>query len=277
MKLYRFLVMASVLLLAFTSCKTEETIDGHDLTQGPDILGFANPTVTESYFEDLGTIEKNYPINVYPSGDGVATDKDAVVNIAVNTDETTATGGEYVLNATSLTIPAGEPFVNLPVGIVTGNFNPTEPTKVVFDLTTSTDGFVVNSLQSRLTINFVGCQSLLADYTYSVVITREDGPVYGPHIEPLTMESVNHFLTYSVGSWDPPLNPGHGVRFEDICGDLYIQDQDLADMYSNKVYAAAGPNHLGGHVDAATGDFTLDYFISFSTGDLKHTAVYTRQ
>lgn len=210
MKLYRFLVMASVLLLAFTSCKTEETIDGHDLTQGPDILGFANPTVTESYFEDLGTIEKNYPINVYPSGDGVATDKDAVVNISVNTAETTATGGEYVLNATSLTIPAGEPFVNLPVGIVTGNFNPTEPTKVVFDLTTSTDGFVVNSLQSKLTITFVGCQSHLeGDYTDEFGNTRTITKI-GP-------------VAYRV-PYLPPFANEYWFEFEDICGVLTITD-----------------------------------------------------
>jgi len=276
MKLYRFFVVTSIFLFVLSSCKTEETIDGHDLTQGPNILGFAKTDVTESYFEDLGTIEKNYPINVYPSGDGNTTDKDAVINIAVNTDETTATEGEYVLNDTSLTLHAGESFVNLPVGIVTGNFNPNEPTKVVFDITTSTDGFVVNSLQQKLAITFVGCQSDLADYTYDVVITRENtGDQYIGTSESLIVEDVNTFQTQTVMHFG--ISPG--VHFVDICGTLTIPQHDLADTYSNQVTGAAGPDGLGGSVDEF-GNFTLRYHItgeSSTTGPWgDFTAVYTR-
>ncbi len=272
MKLIKIFLL--LLIVSFVSCTTEDNTV--DISNGPNIVSFDKTSYTESYFEDLGIIDKEYPVNVYPSGDGIATDKDVTVNFAVVADETTAVSGEYVLNTTSLTIPKGDLFAQLPIGINTANFDPNEPTKVVIEMTTSTDGFVVNSLRSKMTINFVGCQSDLANYTYSVVCTREDGAVYGPAIEPLTMESVNSFLTYSVGSWSSPLNPGHGVRFQDICGTLTIPDQDLADMYSNNVTAAAGPNHLGGYVDA-DGNFTLKYKISFSSGDLKHTAVYTRQ
>jgi hypothetical protein len=258
MKIYKLILFTFISLLTFTACENEETIDGHDLTQGPHLLGFAKSNVSESYFTDLGVIDKNYPINVYPSGDGTGTDKEAIVNVTVDTDETTAVNGEYVFNTSSLTIPAGEFFVNLPVGINTANFSPTEPTKVVFNIETPTDGFVVNSLQQTLTITFVGCQSDLDAYTYNVVITRENtGEQFSASGESLIVEGVNAFQTQTVMHFG--ISPG--VHFIDICGELTIPQHDLADTYSNQVTGAAGSNGFAGVVDV-NGDFSLRYHIT---------------
>ncbi|MEE9350540.1 MAG: hypothetical protein V3U80_10870 [Flavobacteriaceae bacterium] len=271
MKNFKLLLIIAAITFAFTSCEDESTIDGHDLTGSSRIVGWANPIVTESYFEDLGTIDKNYPINVLGGSDGSPTTQDIAFNVTVNMAETTATNGEYTLSASSALIPAGNTYGDLPLGINTGNFSPTAPTKLVLDLSTSVDGVVVSSLARQMTINFVGCQSELANYMYEVTTTREDGAVYGPTVETMLMESVNNFMTYSVGSWGSPLNPGHGVRFEDICGSLRVPTQSLADMYSNTVTSLNSPT-----VDE-DGNFQIDYSISFSAGPLNHEGVYTKQ
>lgn len=273
MKKIKLLLFVFSIAFVFVSCELqdESTIDGHDITNSLVVVGWGKTKITESYFEDLGVIDKNYTVNVLGGSDGSPTTKDITVNVSVNAAETTAVNGEYVLENSSITIPAGNSFGNLPFGINTANFSPNEPTKLVLDISGSIDGVAISSISNKLTVNFVGCQSEIASYQYMVTIEREDGAVYGPALESITMESVNNFLTYSVGSWSSPLNPGHGIRFEDICGALSIPDQQLADMYSNDVKGITTSQ-----VDE-NGSFVLKYTISFSSGDLKHTATYTKQ
>lgn len=274
MKKLKLILFVFVIAFSFTSCELndESTIDGHDLTANETkIVGWGNSAITESYFEDLGTIDKNYPIDVLGGGDGSPTSSDIAISISVNNVETTATNNEYTLSVTSATISAGQTYGNMPIGINTGNFSPSEPTKLVLDISTSVDGVVVSDLAKTLTINFVGCQSEIANFSYMVTIVREDGATYGPAVETVTMESVNNFLTYSVGSWASPLNPGHGIRFGDICGSLTIPDQTLADMYSNAVKGLSTAT-----VDE-NGSFILKYSINFAAGGLNHTATYTKQ
>ena len=273
MKKIKILLSLFVFSIFITSCtlNDESTIDGHDLTNSVKIVGWGKTKITESYFENLGVIDKNYTVNVLGGGDGSPTTQDITVNLSVNNDETTAVNGEYVLTATTITIPAGDSFGNLPIGIDTANFSTSDPTKLVLDITASIDGVTVSDFADKLVVNFVGCQSEIANYQYMVTIVREDGATYGPALESITMEDVNNFLTYSVGSWSSPLNPGHGIRFEDICGELTIPDQQLADMYSNSVKGITTSQ-----LDE-DGSFELKYTIDFSSGGLKHTATYIKQ
>ncbi len=273
MKNLKLILFVFAIALSFTSCELndESTIDGHDLTTGSKIVGWGSTAISESYFEDLGTIDKNYPIDVLGGGDGSPTSSDIAVSISVNMAETTAVNGEYTLNVTNATIPAGQTYGNMPIGINTGNFSPSEPTKLVLDITTSVDGVIVSDLAKQLTVNFVGCQSEIANFSYMVTTVRNDGATYGPVLQNVVMETVNNFLTHSVGTWSPPLNPGHGIRFGDICGTLTIPDQALADMYSNDVKGLSTAT-----VDE-NGNFVLKYSIGFSAGDRTYTATYTKQ
>lgn len=255
----------------FTSCINDKEIIGADITAGPTIVGWANPSVTESYFSDIGTLNNTYPVSVLSTGNGDPTTSAITVNLTVDASTTATDGGEFSIPSASFSIPAGGTFAGVPVDINTGSFNPTQPTKLVLNITASADGVVISDFAKQMTINFVGCQSQLASSNYMVTITRDDGRTYGPVLESVVMESVNNFLTASVGTWNPPLNPGHGIRFEDICGTLHMADQELADMYSNKV-ASVGD----GAVDA-NGNFSITYKISFGSGDRTYAASYVKQ
>ncbi len=278
MKNIKFLVLAVVTMFLFNSCELSDdsTISGDGITDSPVIIGWSTPSVTESYFEDLGTLDNQYPLNILGGGDGAPTTADVAVSITVNEAETTAVNGEYILNSSNVVIPAGSTFVNVPIGVNTANFSPSEPTKVVLDIATTTNGISVSSLSKTLTINFVGCQSELASYTYNVTILRENtGSIYNGYGESVVENGVNYLQTATVGTW--PIPPG--VRFTDICGTLYIESHDLADYYSNQVTAASADG-IAGEVDE-NGNFVLRYNISGASSISgpwgNYTATYTKQ
>lgn len=258
-------------VLLFSSCTGPSILDGSNTTNSALIVGWGKSSVTESYFSDIGVLNNAYPINILGGGDGTPSTSAIDVTLSVDPSSTAIDGGEYSIPSTSFTIPAGSSFAMVPIDINTGLFNATTPSKVVINVATSTNGVVIDALAGQMTINFVGCQSDIANHTYMMTVTSSTGGQYGPVLETVLMESVNNFMTYSAGTWDPPLNPGHGVRFEDICGNLTIPSQGLVDVYSNSV-TAHGPSTV-----QPNGDFTLNYTIGFGSGPRDYVATYIKQ
>lgn len=270
-KIILFLFLGTFIL--FTSCERDDSnVEGDSIDTGSTIIGWNDASQTLSYFTNIGVLNNTYAVNVLGGGDGSPTTSDISVSVSVDPSSTAIAGQEYSLPSSGITIPAGGTFANVPVDINTGGFNATSPTFLLLNIETTANGTVVSSLNSQLKINFVGCKSTIGDYSYMVTIVREDGLQYGPLLENVLEESVNSFLTYSVGTWNPPLNAGHGVRFEVICGEILIADQELADMYSNAVTGIGTTM-----VDPATGDFTINYMIDFASGGRSYSATYIRQ
>ncbi len=277
MKNLKLVLFAVIIAFSFTSCElnNESTIDGHDLTTGPRIVGWGKADITENYFEDLGTINKNYPVNILGGADGSSNDKNITYTISVDAAETTAVNNEYTLNSSTGTIASGEVFDNVSIGINTGNFSPAEPTKLVLDVATSVDGVVVSSLAKKMTINFVGCQSEIGMHSYAVTTVREDGSMVDRGIETIITDHVNSFWSRSVGLWttnDFLNGNGKGVKFEDICGTITIPKHALGDHYTG--------NEVGGTATTTVdenGNFTLRYYIMFSGEPTKYTSTYTKQ
>lgn len=274
-KIKLLLFTAFISSFLFTSCNeidSGEALEGSEFISSPIIVGWAETSYTESYFTDLGTLNNNYPLDILGGGDGAPTSSDISLNISINAETTATEGGEFSLPSTTATIPAGSSFAGVPIDVNTGSFNPGVPTSLVLDVTATIDGVVVSESSKQMRINFVGCKSALSGSTYNVQITRrETGQVTNRSGVSINDVSVNNFQTTYVGAW--PLTPG--VRFEDICGKLYIVSHDLADTYSNQVTAAAGPNNLAGEVDE-NGNFTLTYNISLGAPWGDYDAVYTK-
>jgi predicted small secreted protein len=274
-KIKLILFSAIISSFFFTSCTelNSDELAGSDITtggKGPTIVGWAQATVSESYFSDIGTLNNNYPVDVYGTSDGSPTTADITLTISVDA-ATTANGGEYSLPTTSVTIPAGTSFAGVPVDVNTGSFNLTKPTVLVLNVSTSVNGVVVSEALKQMKITFVGCKSTLAASTYDVKITRRNtGAVVTRTGISLTTLGVNYFETPYVGTW--PLSPG--VQFTDICGDLFMESHDLAAQYGNQITGAAGANGLAGTVDS-NGNFTLTYNISLGTWGI-YDAVYTK-
>ncbi|SDR73313.1 hypothetical protein SAMN05216503_0662 [Polaribacter sp. KT25b] len=276
-KIKLILFSAIISSFFFTSCTElgSNDLSGSDLTNGgsaPTIVGWAQATVSESYFSDIGTLNNNYPIDVLGTSDGSPTQSDISLTISVDPETTAIEGGEYSLPSTTVTIPAGSSFAGVPIDLNTGGFNLTQPTLLVLNVSTSVNGVVVSEASKQMRITFVGCKSTLDASTYDVTITRRNtGSVTTRTGITLTALDVNYFESPYVGHW--PLSPG--VRFTDICGDLFITSHDLADTYSNQVTGAAGANGLAGTVDS-NGNFTLTYSVSPAETWGIYDAVYTK-
>ena len=167
-------------------------------------------------------------------------------------------------------------FGSLPLKVNTGLLNPTMKTELVLKLTAvDQDGYVIALQQSLFKVIFVGCQSQLAG-VYTVVVTRNDGLVRTYLSETVDLVSVNYFKTRTTGTWAAgAIAPDQGYNFTDICGDITVASQSLAQgYYSNTVKGLTADGTDGFVTD--NNNFQVKYEISFAAGNRTYTNVYTR-
>ena len=285
MKNIRFLVTALFCSLLLSSCivdDKDEYLDG--LAQTPYTIGFSNAGATESYFQDIGALEKTYQIKIIGGQDGSDPETPIDVTYKVNTELSTATEGQefdFVENDGTLTIPAGSDFANLDLLVNTGNLNPDEPTTLVLDLleaTSSGEPTAVAAQRKQFTITFVGCLSKVSSPDAPVKYQLEVTSSYGTQTreELIYYTGPNNFSTSSVGYWSSL--PGcFCYPFEVICGDVFVPDHNLSDYYSNEV-AGLNDNGPDGFVDPETGDITISYTIMLGDPQtpVVFKATYTR-
>lgn len=279
MKKSKLLLLAvlSLSILNF-SCLVDDEEDT-SLAESPYVVGFNSNQALLSYFEDLGPIEAEFPINLLGGQEGYL-NGDIKVNYSIDPSSTAVEGQEFdfVDTSGSVTIPSGGSFAMFPLIVNTGGLDPSEPTILKLNLdSTSGANSVISALGKSLEITFVGCQSELNLYNYSVIVTRGDGAQWNHGVQDIRFEAANTFKTRTTGSWaDGTLAPpDQGYVFTDVCGDLNVADQNLMDYYSNQVY---GVNALGpdGSVDSVTGDFEVEYTITFDAGNNNYVHSYTR-
>lgn len=283
MKNIKFIFTALFCSLMLSSCIVDDEDEYLDaLANTPYTVGFSNATATESYFEDIGAVEKSYLVKIIGGQDGSDPNAPITVSYSVNTEASTATEGEefsFTGSDRTLTIPAGSDFATLDLLVNTGSLNPDEPTKLVLDLTeinSSGAPATIAAQRQQLTITFVGCLSKVAlpdqPVKYHLEVTSSSGGSLSRD-EEITYTGPNNFSTGSVGTWSSL--PGcYCYPFEVICGEVFVPDHNLSDYYSNEVY---GINDAGadGSVDPETGVITIKYNIDFSDGPVTYTAVYT--
>lgn len=253
----------------------------------PYVVGFNQNVANESYFVDIGAVEKSYPVNLVGGQDGTNPTSDLVLNYVINQTETTAQEGvefDFLENTGQLVIPAGSDFGLFNILINTGNLDPNMPTVLALEIT-SVEGDAANvgtiNNLNFLFITFVGCNSQLAqDGTfgnYFLDLMREDGSTRQA-FEVVEWIGPNQFLTESTGHWGiNGIAPDTSMNFEDVCGEVSVPNQGLAQgYYGNQVFGTnlTGPD---GSVDQTTLDFDLSYIITFGTGPLQHDSTYTRQ
>ncbi|MBQ0769829.1 MAG: hypothetical protein KBT58_11085 [Bizionia sp.] len=277
MKNIKILLLVLTLSALNFSCLVDDEDEGglQGIENSAYLIGFAKKTENESYFVDEGAIVKNYPVSILGGNAGNPTTSDVAVTFTVDPSSTAVAGNEYNLTTSSFVIPAGANYGTIPVTINTGGLDPDAPTFLKLNLTSST-GSVISDLNDSLTINFVGCQSEVDTFTYAVTTIRiSDGGLMNSQLENITMESVNVFRTATVGPYGPGAAGGsiggtEGFTFNDVCGEITVESQNLVSLYSNQVFGS-------GSVDPVTGDIEITYTITFGSGDRVFTSTYVKQ
>ncbi len=254
-------------------------------------VGFAQKTATNSYFADEGVVTKEYPIKILGGQSGALPSSDIAINFAVNTALSTATEGvEFDLPLPgTITLNRGSEFVPFPIDINTGNFDADAPTSVFIDLTSQQAGSEVSQLNKTIEIKFVGCLSTINDHSYQVTydytnlngVTTTDNDAgvqnFIPHVEGGSVVP-NTFDTQSTPPWGPgALAPGADAYiFSVVCGDVFIETQNLGGYWGNTVESRTGESNPAGYVDETTGDVFISYNVCFGGECRILDVTYTR-
>lgn len=274
-----FLLLA--VAVAGISCDDDIRAD-HNFTTSPKIVGFTSPLSTVSYFADEGAVERSFPLSLIGGGDGKPLAVDTEVTYTVDPASTATEGVEFdfVNNNGKIVIPAGKTFGEFPIYVNTGDLNPTQKTELILNLTGVNNGAVVSANHTQLRIVFVGCQSQVGTAggpLYTVTVTRNDGVIRTYFNEAITSPVVNDFKTTTTGQWAAgAIAPDQGYNFTDICGDITMPNQNLAQgFYSNTVTGTDAYDGNDGKVNSLN-NFETKYEISFAAGPRQYRNNYVR-
>jgi len=252
------------------SCLVEddENTGLQGIENSPTAVGFRSAVAVETYFEDIGAVNSEYPLDILGGNSGVLPSEDLLVNYSIDPSSTAMEGNEFDFVDTSgvLTIPAGSSFAQFPLVVNTGNFDAETPTELILKLTdVSGPNSVVSANNDELRITFVGCRADL-EGTYDVTTVRlSDNTTYAIGPSFLTELATNTFQTETTGQF------GLVTVFTVICGEITITSQNLGGIYSNQVSGT-------GSIDADTGDFIIDYRITplFADPFVAYTSTYIK-
>jgi hypothetical protein len=271
----------SLLFLVIVSLSCSTDVDSNGSFGSSKIVGFLKPIQNVTYPEDEGVVQKQFPFDLLSNGNGNSStfNEDITITFTIDNLLSTATAGleyDWVNDSNQVVIPAGQTYGSLPLNINTGNFNDSENTSLVLTMTSvDKEGFVISSQSKKLIINFVKCLSSI-EGVYNVVVTREDGIEQTFYNETIEYVSPNYYKTTTTGHW--PLNSissNQGFFLSEICGAIQVESQSLAQgSYTNIVRGLSSDGHDGEVIDENT--FKVIYEITFATGNITYTSVYTR-
>ena len=274
----KIVLLAAIAFASFSCNKDDSNLEDENLINTSKVVGFSNSFETVAYFSDEGVVEKSFPVDIINQGSGTPFNEAITVTYTVDPASTAVEGQEYsfVDNSRAVVIAPGQSFGSLPIQVNTGQLNPTMKTELILNLTAvDQDGYIIADQQKQFKVIFVGCQSELAGL-YTVVVTRNDGIVRTYTNETVDLVSVNYFKTRTTGTWAAgAIAPDQGYNFTDICGDITVAPQGLAQgYYSNTVKGLTADGTDGFVTD--NNNFQVAYEISFAAGPRQYTNVYTR-
>lgn len=118
----------------------------------------------------------------------------------------------------------------------------------------------------------VSCSSDLAG-TYDLVTVRDNGPDAIFPGEVISEVSPGYYKTTSIYRWAVgSIAPDQGFNFIDVCGELTVPSQGLAQGYYSNEVVGTEP----GFVDSVTGDLKIFYSVDFASGAVNCIGTYTK-
>ena len=288
----KIFLLASIAFASF-SCTTDDEIKASEqFNSSPKTVGFENGSQSASFFTNQGQVSQDFILNFLGGGNGRVSDVDIFVNYTISYPPTPTGPGQitpavendefnFVDTTGKIKIPAGTTFGLYPLKINTANLDRFKKTQMIVTLTSASNGVVVSKNHDTLLVNFVGCESLLAGTTYTVVVERNNGTIRTYTAEAISLLSTNIFRTRTTGQWAfgtiAAGSSGQGYDFEDICGNInLLKDQTLFRYYSNKVKGLGFYGGNDGQV-ISNNNFRVRYAISpLGAADAEFLATYTR-
>ncbi len=255
MKKLNKLFLLLVLPLLCVSCLVDDEDDQglQGIQNSAYTVGFNSSSTLQSYFEDIGAVNIDVPVNVLGGNSGIVLPTDVSVTYTVDPSSTAVEGNEFTLTGSSFTIPGGTTFGNLPIQINTGGLDPDQPTTLVLKLTTtSSNAASVSTINDTFTITFVGCQSFHAGQ-YS----NPDMPSGANGVGTITELAPNSYRIDAM----PFLGFGGvtpvEIDFQNVCGEIEWTGWQLGTL-------VIGP----GSFDETTGAITFDFLKIYNGSDV---------
>lgn len=232
-----FLLFASAAVLF--SCSDD---DVENYQTDAHVLGFKKTSTTINHFTDEGVVHYDIPFDLITGYTGTGSSRDIQVSYEIDPSSTAVEGTEFNFSSGMATVlEAGSKFGLIGLDVNSGSLDPNVATKLVLNLTTTDPSAVVSAQNKQVTINFVGCISIIQTGAYTVQINNVS-TVYGGQTmtQNISYVDVNTFSTsetlpYVPGSSYVAGLPNYGFIFEDICGEITIPSQNLFNYYSNEV------------------------------------------
>lgn len=281
MKNIKYLILLFLSLTVATSCIDDS--ESFDLNaEGPNLAGFTNSRENVANVAD----GSEYPFTIKMKVAGpTVTDLtgDVTVTFEATSASTAVAGVHYKIVNPSTTLKKGENYlgfasvVMLTEGIDAPLSGPS-PVLVLQAKTTTGDGNVVASGKPvSITLNYA-CDSKLAG-TYKETTQYFRGGALVSNVSrtvTFTKTGVGEYRTSHVGHWSPSdLGGTPGFTFYDVCGAISIPNQNLVDLYSNRVEGVPGASS----VDPVTGNIHMEYTIVVppATSDRIYYVTYVKQ
>jgi hypothetical protein len=207
--------------------------------------------------------------------------EDIVVTIDNDPSSTAIEGTHFTLPSPTITLKKADNYLGLlPITILTeGILAPLAKAPVLVLKVVSATGaenVINNGKNIEITLNY-GCFSDLAG-PYALTIDRISTAGVPSQIirndEVITQSGVGTYRTTYVGHWAvEDLAPGTpGFTFNDVCNEITVPEQNLADYWANIVEGTAI-----GSVDPETGVIIIEYSVCSSGLCNLYTCTYVPQ
>jgi len=282
MKKIKILSLFALLAAAFTACDTPN-IGGDEAQSYGDgetiIAQFTKDEETGYFLQDNGdTYTFNAAVDFVGAND-MPLSSDMVVTYEVDASSTAVAGTDYdfVDPSGQVTIPAGSTYANIPISVYSGNLDSANPTELVLNITVASasghnvlssgnHGTTTITLQATCTSNLAGIYSLrmIASNGWDVTFPNEE----------IIETGAGAYKTTTTYRWpNGQYSSDQSFNFQEVCGRIEVPSQGLfQDMYMGNEVTGTSE----GLVDSATGDLTIYYSVSFSSGIVTCTGQYTK-
>jgi hypothetical protein len=280
MKTLKYIFILVLSLGALNSCLVDQSTRYDANDDGPNLAGFADARTAFSFVSDGN--EYGFTVRMKLIGPtSMDVTGDIVVTVAADESSTAIANTHFRLPSTTITLKKADNYLALfPVTILTEGISAPLAKAPVLVLrvvsATGAENVINNGKKLEITLNY-GCFSNLAG-PYTLTIDRISTTGVPSQIirndEVITQTGVGTYRTTYVGHWtvDQMLPGTPGFTFTDVCNEITVSEQNLADYYANIVKGTAI-----GSVNPETGEIRIEYSVCYAGACNLYTCTYVPQ